>query len=314
MNGAMMLALLHGRNVVTPLDVWSTWTFEPVVLIPLLVAAALYARGVDAVWRRAGTGRGIKRAQAAAFGAGMAVMLIAQVTPLAAMGAALFSAHMTQHVLIMGVAAPLLVLGAPGVAFAWAVPQGALRQLRSSVLHQPAFRAVVAALSIPVVAWLLHASAIWIWHVPALYSRSIESSLAHALQHGSFFATAMLFWWVLRRRALHAIGVIYLFITAVHSSLLGAVLVFEGAPLYAPYLESAGLWGMSALHDQQLGGLIMWVPAGLIYLAAALALVASLLRDSRARPAVMREPGTRARAVGNGIAPAPAAAAPECII
>lgn len=279
----LALALLHGRYPLTPGALWSAWTFDPVVLFPLVYGPMLYAHGVRNVWRSAGRGRGIRVGQAASFTAGVVVMLVAQVSPIAAMGGALFAAHMTQHILIMSVAAPLLVFGAPGIAFAWALPPRTVRAINTRVLHRPWFRHTLATLTRARVAWTLHALAIWLWHVPTLYSATVSSSLLHGLQHFSFFATAVLFWWVLQRRSMQFAGVLYLFTTAVHSSLLGALLVFERSPLYAPYVASAQLWGLSPLEDQQLGGLIMWVPAGLVYVGAALALMAALLRHSSSR-------------------------------
>jgi putative membrane protein len=107
----------------------------------------------------------------------------------------------------------------------------------------------------------------------------------HAAQHASFFLSALLFWWSLlyaRGRAGYGLGVLYIFTTAVHTSILGALLTFAPSVWYPAYAPGTRAWGLSPLEDQQIGGLIMWVPAGVVYLAAGLALFAAWLRESAA--------------------------------
>ncbi|HEV2149871.1 MAG TPA: cytochrome c oxidase assembly protein [Longimicrobiaceae bacterium] len=275
-------AWAHTGRPPAPHDVWSAWSWEPGVLLGLGLSAWLYARGVERLWRRAGVGRGIRRWQAGCFAAGLATLFLALVSPLDALGSALFSAHMAQHELLILVAAPLLVLGAPLIPFVWALPPR-WRGRAGGVGRLPAVRAAWGALTHPLTAWSLHAAAVWTWHAPALYQRTLVSEPAHVAQHASFLGTALLFWWVLlhpgRRGALgHGIGVLYVFTTAVYGSVLGALLTFAPAPWYPAYAPSVGAWGLSLLEDQQLGGLVMWVPFGLVYLGAALALFAAWLR------------------------------------
>jgi putative membrane protein len=272
----------HPGAWLQPGEVWRAWSFEPAVVLLLVGALLLYARGIQRVWRRAGFDRGVRHWQAWCFAAGMLMLIVALVSPLNALGGALFSAHMTQHVVLMALAAPLLVLGAPLTALTWALPRRGRRAV-SAALNGARTRQLWHGLSLPLVAWLLHAAAVWLWHVPALYTATLDSELVHTLQHASFMGTAVLFWWALRDRTTHGLGVLYLFTTAVHGSLLGALLTFSPTVLYAPYEATAPLWGLSALEDQQLGGLIMWVPAGLIYFGAALALLASWLRTAQQR-------------------------------
>ena len=269
---------------IVPDRLWQAWSFDAGVVIPLVAAMLLYAAGLHRVWRRAGEGRGVRQWQAWCFAGGIFTLIVALVSPLHALGGALFSAHMTQHVLLMGVAAPLLVMGAPLTAFTWALPHSARRHV-GRALGSGAYRYTWRILTTPAVAWLLHAAAIWVWHVPELYAATVGSHLVHAAQHASFMLSALLFWWALRDRGRHGLAVLYLFTTAVHSSLLGALLAFAPEAFYAPYELTAPLWGMTALEDQQLGGLIMWVPAGLVYFGAALALLASWIRQSERRVA-----------------------------
>jgi cytochrome c oxidase assembly factor CtaG len=130
------------------------------------------------------------------------------------------------------------------------------------------------------VAWGLHAAALWAWHAPALFEAAVVHESVHILQHASFFVTALLFWWSLlsgRDGQRVGLAVLCLFTTALHGGALGALLAMAGQAWYSVYEATAPLWGLTALEDQQLGGLIMWVPAGLVYLGAALALLASWL-------------------------------------
>lgn len=283
----MLLSLLHPSDFVAPGELWRAWTLDPWIVLPIVAAAALYGTGVRRLWRASGSGRGIRRSEATAFAAGSATLVAALVSPLDALGGALFSAHMLQHVLLMVVAAPLLVLGRPLVAFVWALPR-AWRAATGGAFRRPRTRAAWHAVSHPFAAWLLHAGALWVWHAPALYQATLDSELVHFIQHASFFGTALLFWWAAvelgrRTQVRHGFGVLYIFTTAVHSSILGALLTFSLVVWYPVYAPRAELWGFSALEDQQLGGLIMWIPAGVIYVVATLALVAAWLAAAEQR-------------------------------
>jgi putative membrane protein len=267
----------HGPPI-TPGELWGSWTLDWYVLLGVFGPALLYAFGVRRLWGRAGVGRGVKRWQAASFAAGVVALFVALVSPLDALGGAVFSAHMVQHMVLMLVAAPLLVLGNPVVAVVWALPLTWRRTL-GGWGRNPDVRGVWYVFSNPASAWLLHAAAIWVWHVPVLYEATLYSELVHLAQHASFFGTAMLFWWAAlemgrRRRQQYGISVLYVFTTMVHTSLLSALLTFSLVLWYPIYADGTAAWGLTPLEDQQLGGLLMWVPAGLIYLAIALALLA----------------------------------------
>jgi putative membrane protein len=284
-------AAAHGPDgFAVPDGLWRAWTWDPWVLGGVLLSSWLYSRGVERLWRRAGTGRGVRVWQAASFAAGTLLLLAALVSPLHALGEALFSAHMMQHVLLMVVAAPLLVLGSPLVAFVWALPPR-WRVGVGAWARRPAVRRPWRAATHPVGAWSIHAAALWAWHVPVLYQSTLASDGMHFLQHASFVGTALLFWEGARRlgtrhRGAFGGGVLYVFTTAVHSSLLGALLTFSLVLWYPAYAVRAPAWGVEPLADQQLGGLVMWIPAGVVYLLAVLALLWVGLAGSAQRPVV----------------------------
>jgi cytochrome c oxidase assembly factor CtaG len=190
---------------------------------------------------------------------------------------------MTQHEFLMIGAAPLLVLGRPGLVFLCALPSPQARWT-THAMNRAGISCLTHALSRPAVAWLVHAVALWAWHVPPWFEATLRYEWVHALQHTTFLGTAFWFWHSVfrgpRRIADYGWGVLNLFFTAVHSSVLGALITFAPSPWYKSYVATAPAWGLSALEDQQLGGLIMWVPAGLIYILAALVLLQAWLQNS----------------------------------
>jgi cytochrome c oxidase assembly factor CtaG len=280
---------VHDGEPLAPHDLWSAWSWEPLVVVSLGLSLWLYCRGMRAVWRNAGPGHGVGTWEATAFMLGWISLAVALVSPLHRLGGVLFTAHMAQHELLMVLAAPLLVLGRPIIPFLWALPIS----WRRAVGRWSALRPVNTTwvlLTIPLIAWMLHAVAIWVWHAPPLYQATLDSETVHTLQHVTFLATALVFWWSLLHGREGRLGrpaaVIYLFTTAVHTSLLGALLTFSSNLWYPLYEATTLPWGLTPLEDQQLAGVIMWVPAGLSYLVAALALAATWLRDPPARPAL----------------------------
>jgi putative membrane protein len=221
----------------------------------LAAALGLYVLGLGKLWRRAGAGRGIGVAHAGAFAAGWLAAAAALLSGLHHYAERLLWAHMVQHELLMVVAAPLLVLGKPLQAWSHIVP------LR-----------IPRLLSEPTLAWALHALAVWLWHAPALFEAAVRNEGLHIAQHASFFLSAALFWWsVLAPGARPLPGALSLLSTMIHTGLLGALMTFSPAPWYAGY----------GLEDQQLAGLVMWVPAGVAYPLAALFLVSRALLYSR---------------------------------
>lgn len=274
----------HSGQPLTPAHIWGAWTFEPVVVVLLVLSAGLYAGGIRRLWTAAETGAGVRVWRVASFGIGWLALVVALVSPLHALGGVLFSAHMTQHEILISVAAPLLVLGRPLVPFLWALPLSWRRALGDWARGRNV-RGSWAALTSPPVAFGLHAVALWAWHLPGPYQATLTSDLVHSLQHASFILTALLFWWaILGARGgelARGRGVFYLFLTALQTGALGALLTFAPSLWYPAYARTTGGWGLTPLEDQQLGGLIMWIPGSVAYLVASLALFAQWLGESR---------------------------------
>lgn len=266
---AMASAHDAGRGA---LDPWA-WNLEPWVVAPLGLALLLYWIGVQRLWSRAGKGRGIARREVACFAAGWLTLVAALLSPIDVLGGSLFSMHMVQHELLMVVAAPLFVVARPLEAWTWGLPRAWRAPLAAAGRWKPA-AALWRALTAPVGAWLFHAAAVWGWHIPVLFDMALHHEGWHALQHATFLASALAFWWsVVNPRAdTGGAGLASAFTTMLHTGALGALLTFAPRPWYG-LGEGPTRWGLTALEDQQLGGLVMWVLGGLPYLLAGLALV-----------------------------------------
>ena len=262
------------------------WGEDPWSLVPLAIALGLYIAGLIWLWRKAGSGRGISFRHAAAFGAGWLILAVALQSPLHFWGERMFSAHMVEHEIVMVVAAPLLVVSRPLIPFLWAMPiawrrkLGGMRRLRG-------FRPIWEGATRPLTAWIAHAAVLWVWHIPAVFRAALASEALHAVQHLCFLAAALLYWWSLlcRREGadMQGAGVISLFATSVQTALLGALLTVSSVAWYGTDPRFAAICGLTPLEDQQLAGLIMWVPAGLTYVGAALVLMLRLFGAAERR-------------------------------
>jgi putative membrane protein len=264
-------------------DVAGGLGLDPVVALPLALSMLLFARGVLRLWFRAGPGRGVASWRAACFLAGWLCLVLALLSPLHRLGRTLFTAHMLEHELLMVAAAPLLVLARPIGPMLWALPQ----RWRRALGRAAQARAVATpwrAFTAPVTATALHAAVLWAWHLPLLFEATLDSALAHRLQHVSFFGGALVFWWAMLERRPRAPGAaaMHLFVTSIHASLLGALFLFAQRLWYPRQTLGAPAFGLTPLEDQQLGGVVMWLLACSVYLIAALWLLALWIRASGA--------------------------------
>lgn len=245
----------------------TTWHWHPSVLIGCAALAAAYAILLRGRWTP----------RAPVFGAGVLVLLLALVSPLHTLGERyLFSAHMAQHLLLLLIVPPLLLLGLPPAALA-------------RVLRRPTPRRIERVLGWPPLAWGIGLGAMSLWHLPALYNAALGHAPLHIVEHVCFVGSAVIFWWPVlappaeaRLHPLAAVG--YLFAAMLASGVLGIILTFAAPGLYPAYLRPPDApdllallrtrWGLTPPADQQLGGLLMWVPGSLVYLVAIIAALA----------------------------------------
>jgi putative membrane protein len=266
------LAHAHGGAELTTSSLW----------LILLACVPFYAFGARRLWRKSGRGRGLAPWQAAAAGIGWLALIAALAPPLEKLAEVSFAAHMIQHEILMLVSAPLLVLGKPLGAFVWSMPL-TQRHALSRAFRNARWRKGWRYLVSPLAAWSVHALVLWSWHAPAWFEAGLRNNAIHDLQHASFFASALLFWWALVRRRPDGIAVLYVLTTLLHTGFLGALLTFAPNVWYPTYVSTVNPWSLTPLADQQLGGLIMWIPAGAVFMFAGLLLLARWLRSLERR-------------------------------
>ena len=270
--------LAHPGQPPAPHDLWSAWNLHPVLLGGLLLTARAYWRG-----QTSGPRRPIDTWRARCFTAALASLGVALVSPLDALSGALASAHMVQHLLLLVVAAPLLALSAPSSAILRGSPLALRRasgrwRRRLGLTHGN-----LGVLRHPAAVWLLSVGVIWFWHAAAPYDATLDNQLLHVLEHASFLVTAVLFWHVVvgvrgAARVSGGLGVLLVFAMAMQSVFLSVLLTFARTPWYSGYAATTAPWGLDPLTDQRLAGVIMWIPAGGIYLVVALALLVTWIR------------------------------------
>jgi putative membrane protein len=272
-----VLIFAHPDGPPAPHDLWGAWNLDPLLLAGLVLAAAAYRRG-RARHRREG-----ETLRASCFAGGLVVIAIALISPLDALSGALASAHMVQHVLLLLVAAPLLALSAPSSTLVRGSPALVRRSGARWRRRLRLTRHNLRTLRHPATAWLLHVGTLWFWHAAMAYDAAIQSKLVHILEHSSFLFTGMLFWRVVidtrnAGRVSHGLGVLLIFAMAMQSVFLSALLTFARTPWYSSYAATTAPWRLEPLADQQLAGVIMWIPAGALYLGAGLALMVAWIR------------------------------------
>jgi len=270
--------LAHPGQPPAPHDLWSTWNLHPVLLSGLLLTAWGYWRG-----QTNGPRRPIDTWRARCFTGALVALGLALLSPLDALSGALVSAHMVQHLLLLLVAAPLLALSAPSSAILRGSPLALRRasgrwRRRLGLTHGN-----LGVLRHPAAVWPLSVGVIWFWHAAAPYDATLDNRLLHVLEHASFLVTAVLFWQVVvgvrgGARVSGGLGVLLVFAMAMQSVFLSVLLTFARTPWYSGYAATTAPWGLDPLTDQRLAGVIMWIPAGGIYLVVALALLVTWIR------------------------------------
>jgi putative membrane protein len=261
----------------------AAWTWDPGVLLTLGAIAVWYGLGWRH-WVRRSRARPA-RWRAAAFYSGVVLIVLALLSPIGTYDVQSFALHMLQHMLLVVGAAPLLLLGAPLLALLWGLPEQERRGLGRLLRRETPLHGLGTTLTHPLVSGTLFLTVFGVWHIPALYDAAQGRTLIHDLEHALFLATAILFWWPVIHpgggaRRLSSLGAMaYLVPPMLEGTVVGALLTFAPQPLYTTYRASSGFAGLSTIEDQQLAGLIMWLPSGLIYLGAILTLLGLALRE-----------------------------------
>ncbi|MDB5821857.1 MAG: uncharacterized protein JWR21_561 [Herminiimonas sp.] len=263
-------------------------TWSPVSWVVALIAASVIAYVTGAVrMLRAGRIRALGTWRIAAFFGGCGMLVTALLSPLDNLAESAFSAHMCQHILLMVGAPPLLVVSHSLVAWLWCFGPRQRHPITRWWAGGSITRQVIAALLNPIVVWTAASFALWFWHAPGPYQWALGNETVHAFEHATFLFTSMAFWYFLfeprgRGRLGYGGAMLYGLSFGIQNGLLGAILTFASHPLYPVYLgpHAAGLFGLTALEDQQLAGLIMWVPTGIVHLGLLIVLFLGWMASS----------------------------------
>ncbi|MDQ3618759.1 MAG: cytochrome c oxidase assembly protein [Actinomycetota bacterium] len=279
---------------------WSgAWDFDPLLGIAVVLTAFLFARGTRKIGSRSASSAP-EVVRSVAFYAGLAIILVAVSSPGHALAETLLSAHMVQHVMLIVMAAPLIAYARPGLPIMLALPTSIQKRLRADGVLRLS-RVIRRGVANPPMVWVLGAVALWVWHLPGPYDWALRSEVGHRLEHLSFLGTALLFWAVVvprrSRYMRHAAAIALTFATGLQSAALGAVLAFATQPLYPTHARRAVDWGLAPLTDQQLAGVIMWVPMSGLYVAIMATLFLRWMRemDRRLPPQEVATADTRER-------------------
>lgn len=246
------------------------------MIAAIFCVAWLYWRGARGL---VGRGRGFAPWRAQCFFAGLLVLFLALASPIDALGHMLLWVHMVQHWLLIMVVAPLLLLGSPAVPVLRGLPRVVRRNALGPFLASPLLRRCFNFVLNPITGWIAFAVINWTWHAPIFYGSALESSVIHRIEHASFLAGALLFWWQIvqpwpwRARWSDAALVVYLLSADVQNTIFSAVMSFSDRVWYSNYQATAPLLGLDALRDQQIAGAFMWTAGQLVMLPAAIYLI-----------------------------------------
>jgi putative membrane protein len=262
-------------------NVFASWTVPIPFTLAVLFTAIFYLRG----WRhlRLASAHAIPAWRAASFLVGMFSIWLAVGSPLALLDEQLLTAHMVQHLLLMTIAPALILTGAPGMPMLHGLPQPFVQSALGPVFRWPPVQSVGRVLSQPAVCWLAAAAALVGWHVPQAFNLALQSEGWHIVEHSSFLLAGFLFWWpviqpwpsvpVWPRWSI----LLYLFAATLPCDILSAYLTFCDRVIYPAYLSAPGLFGLSALEDQECAGALMWTCITIIFLVPAARLTLQLL-------------------------------------
>lgn len=287
-----LVVIAHASGLKADDRWWLAWHFDSVVVTNICILTAIYVVGVSNLWRKAGSGRVITHSRSISFMVGMVALSAALLSPMDVISNDLSWVHMIQHMVLMVVAAPLVMFGSPGMAVPWAIPGRWRKRVVVNILGSDGFwsRRLGKLFWSPIAIWTANALVLWIWHLPWLYEWALMDALVHDIEHLMFFVVSCLFWRIVvdvrRNRAIEpGPAVLYLFTTSIHSMFLGVFMALSPTPWYPIYFGRTQRWGFGILEDQQIAGMIMWMPACTSYAIVAICLFANWLNRLERRNA-----------------------------
>lgn len=297
--------------------IWSMWTLDPIGILGPAVFGFLYFNGLRK-WPNGS--HPVRPWRRVAFALGQLAVFVALVSPIDTLSDQFFFMHQVQHLLLRVVAPVLILLGAPLTPILRGLPESALQELVRPIAGNRRMRAFYSRMTHPLVTLGLFIGALWIWQVQELQNLVVRNTWVHLLMHFTMFGSAMLFWWLVidpaphRSRIHYGMRVLYVAITIVPNTVLGAMIVFSHGVLYQAYGEAAHVWPITAINDQLIGGLILWLPMEMmsVVIAGVVFVMWFLQEEKQSTAQAMAELARRqARAVASRAARPTADAAPE---
>jgi putative membrane protein len=266
---------------------FESWSCSVGLTFAVVLAGVLYLRG----WLRlhSASVNAIPSWRAGSFFLGLSLIWLAVGSPLAAFDEELLTVHMVQHLLLMTVAPPLILVSAPVMPLLHGLPRKFLQSILGPLFRSLAMQGIGRVLSQPVFCWLAAAAALLGWHVPAAFTLGLRSEAWHAVEHACFLGSGFLFWWPVVQpwpsvpRWPRWSMLVYLFLATLPCDILSAFLAFCDRVVYTVYLSTSKHFGISALEDQQCAGALMWTCVTIVYLLAAAILTTRLL-SARSTP------------------------------
>ncbi|MDA0270223.1 MAG: cytochrome c oxidase assembly protein [Chloroflexi bacterium] len=259
-------ATMPSHDVISEGPWWLAWNFDPIVVIPVALAAFYYARGLHRWDERS---RLHSRWRVTSYYTGLVVLLLSVQSPLDRLGEHHFSMHMVQHNVVMMLVPPLILLGAPTTPMLRGLPRWVRKRIVTPTLRSSVGRGAWRVLTFPIVALGMFTLLQWLWHLmPGWYDAALNNNALHLFQHFSFFAISMIFWWniidpkPLRSRIPLGFRILYFYGAMIPKHILAAMITFSPEPLYETYTRVHLFLPWDALQDQEIAGLLMWVPFG----------------------------------------------------
>jgi cytochrome c oxidase assembly factor CtaG len=287
--------------------VLTSWGWRTEVILVLTLVGILYTRGWWLLRKRTHNRHKERKPgqpwplsagwRLASYLSGLLVMAFALMSPVDVMGGQLFFMHMIQHLLLIMVTPVLLLVANPMATILWGLPRQLRQPVGRGMSHllnsESTSRKWIRTATAPGVVWMMWVIVVIGWHDPGMYNWALENEWAHDLEHISFFVVSLLYWWHVTgagpriHKQFSLVGRIAFVILAIPPNMLtGMVIAFSTAPLYTYYLDVPRLWHIDVMTDQMWSGVIMWVPGSMMYILAALVLIAQLLNQEERKPAL----------------------------
>ena len=259
-----------------------SWDLRLEIILPLALGGFFYTAGWQRL-RERGSQRLASRWRLIAFLLGLAMVAISLMSAVDSLSSDLFTMHMIQHLLLVMVAAPLIMLGNPFPFIIWGMPRG--REIGLALFRPGAsFRRMLRQVTGRGVTWMFFVACLWGWHDPGAYDAAIKSDLVHDIEHLSFYLSALLFWWhvvqsgpVIHERPSLGARTAYTLSAVPINMVAGVAIAFASEPIYRHYTTVPRAWGLTVLQDQMLGGVIMWIPGSMMYIIAGIILISRMV-------------------------------------